>query len=368
MNQSADPVSKRIVLAAGGTGGHVFPALALARLLGAQGHRVLFVTDQRGKAYVGTSHEPFDLCVLPFGRIEKSGVEAVQFWVSYAFSFLQMLYCLMRFWPHKVMGYGGFPTVPVLLAACLLGRPCYGHEQDTVLSKVNRLFAPVMRKLFLAYPIADLPACLSAEKLLVVGMTLRPEIVALQQRLYTAASHQEPFHLLILGGSQGASVFSDLVPAAVALLKPEQQKRLVITQQARPEDIGKVQAAYDQMSLQVTVQPFFKNVDQLLQKANLIISRAGAVAIAESASAGVPGILVPLPSAMADHQTHNAALLANKGAGWLLHQNRSSATLLASYLEDLMQFPHKLLYASERLSFFSKKKVAETLAYSLLSV
>lgn len=360
--------SQRILLAAGGTGGHVFPAVALGRYLAQQGHQVLLVTDQRGQAYIDPTTEPFQRLVLPFGRLETRGVGALRFLVMYGWSFFKMVTRVATFWPQRVVGYGGFPTLPALLASLFWRRPCYGHEQDTIVSKVNSFLGRCLRGIFMAFPVQQLPPQIPPSKTTVVGMALRPEISVLMDRPYQMPQGADPFNLVVLGGSQGATVFRELVPQAVARLPGAQRSRLRIHQQARPEDHAAVESAYQSLGVTAQVQPFFKDMAGLLGPAHLIISRAGAVSLGEAAAAAVPSILVPLPTAMADHQTKNAQMVAEQGAGWMLAQKVLTPEVLALYLEDLMTHPHKLLIASERLRLFSKKNVVATLASQLLSV
>jgi UDP-N-acetylglucosamine--N-acetylmuramyl-(pentapeptide) pyrophosphoryl-undecaprenol N-acetylglucosamine transferase len=356
----------RILLVAGGTGGHVFPALALSHYLKDQGIVCDFVTDQRGLKYLKDQKHLTPL-VLPLGA-KGEGIWGIgrllfQFLKSYGVS-LQVLF---KFKPDVVVGFSGFPTFPTLLAALIVGKRVCIHEQNAVLGRVNRVLAFGARKILTSTKQLLRASPSMLRKIVYVGLPVREGIAALRDRPYTVP--QDTFNLLIVGGSQGAQSFSEVIPQALTRLPKKMQKRLHIVHQVRPEDHATASNHYNPGPFgSLEMKPFLDDMDHQLKKAHLVIVRAGASTLAELRAAGVPGILIPYPYATDDHQFYNAQEITKQGGGWLLtHQHFTSQTL-AALVQDLMEKPHKLLYASERLRSLDEKFGIKSLAQQVLTV
>ena len=283
-----------IILTAGGTGGHVYPAEALAEELSRRGCRLMLVTDQRGlNNYHGT-----------LGKIKSLFKTAI--------GVLQCMYLLLKERPACVVGFGGYASFPCSMAAILLGTDLIVHEQNSVMSRTNRFlgrYATAVAASFKKTKYAP-----AGRKTVQTGMPIRKAIAELYGRPYPKTGKTLPFNMLVLGGSQGAKVFAEVIPQAIKMLASKQQKRIRMTQQCRREDLDAVRAAYDGAKCTLELSHFFDNMPELYAQTHLIISRAGASSVSEIAAAGIPSILIPLPTAADDHQTSNAAeFKTNKG-------------------------------------------------------
>lgn len=361
------PVQK-IMLIAGGTGGHVFPALALGNELIQQGMRVSFITDRRGVRYLKDLALTVPVKVIPIGSIPTSlGGQVLFFWQLFA-SLLISLVFIIKQNPQKIIGYGGYPTVPGILAGLLLGKKLYASEQDAVLGSTNKMFARFFHKIFLATPLLNPVNSALASKCKLVGMPVRASIAALNDHVYQTPRPTGAIHLTVIGGSQGAAIFSDVVPQALSRMPATIRKRLQVVQQCRDIESNKVSDLYRQAGIQATVSPFFDEMDKILVKTHIIICRSGASTVAEVIAAGIPALFVPYPYAAHDHQTANATLLVKQGAGWVLAQSDFTEERCGHLIRHLLTRPQLLLFASERLKLFSKKNVTQTLASHILSV
>jgi len=348
-----------IVLAAGGTGGHVFPAEALAQELLAQGHRLVLITDRRGAAYGGTLGliETLRINAGPLaGRNLLSRVKAV---IDLARGFLEARRTLRDLHPSAVVGFGGYAAAPTMLAAINLDIPAVVHEQNAVLGRTNRLVAARVKRVCISL---DLARPISNGNVIRTGMPVRPAVAAVRALPYVAPGATGPIRILVLGGSQGAHVFSEVVPAAVALLPPELRQRLEIAQQCRREDIDRAMAAYAGLGVHVELRHFFDNVPQLLANAHLLISRSGASTVAEAAVAGRPALLIPYPHAADDHQTANANAMATSGGAWVMPQTEFTAEALAARLSEFAATPEVLGDAAAAAAAFSIPDAASRLA------
>ena len=329
------------VLAAGGTGGHLFPAQALAGELMRRGRRVVVMTDGRGRNY-GNAFPGAEIATVPaatfagrsaFGRIAAFGVIAL----GGASAFMKLL----RLRPRAVVGFGGYPSLPVMLAASLARVPSALHEQNAVLGRVNRLLAPRVKKIAATFPFARF-APDHPERIVFTGNPVRPEAVALRAAPYAPPVPGGPIKLLIFGGSQGARALSEIVPAALAQLPDDLRSRLEITQQGRAEDLPMVQSAYRSAGLKAEVAKFFTDMPRRIAESHLVIARSGASTLSELAVIGRPSILVPYPHAMDDHQAANAAVLEKAGAAWVIKQDALNAEGLAQKLAEILTHPDQL--------------------------
>jgi UDP-N-acetylglucosamine--N-acetylmuramyl-(pentapeptide) pyrophosphoryl-undecaprenol N-acetylglucosamine transferase len=350
--------AKLAVVAAGGTGGHLFPAEALARELGERGWRVVLATDTRGDQFAHDfpAEERIALNAATFKTTDPIG--AVRGGLKIAQGVLQARRAFKRLDPAVIVGFGGYPSLPALLAAKSQGRPTVIHEQNAVLGRVNRLLASSVSAVACAFPTLEkAPAGVKAE---VVGNPIRPDIRALADRLYKAPTG--PIRVLVTGGSQGARLLSETVPAAMALVAEQIRDRLVVEQQTRPESLDNARAVYADALIEATVAPFFRDMATRLDQAHLVIGRAGASTVCELAVAGLPSILIPLKIAMDDHQTFNARLLTDVGAAEVLNEDDVTVDSLANLLQQMLSDPKALAKRAAAARSVARPDAAEKLA------
>jgi UDP-N-acetylglucosamine--N-acetylmuramyl-(pentapeptide) pyrophosphoryl-undecaprenol N-acetylglucosamine transferase len=332
------PAVQTVAIAAGGTGGHFFPAEALAAEFLARGHRIVLLTDARSGGLSSTTFSGHEQYVLRGAGIAGRGIwRGAKAIGAMGAGIVQARGILARIGAGCVVGFGGYPSVAPVLAAGLLGRrpAVILHEQNAVLGRANRFLARRADLLALGFEkTAGVPPGARTE---VTGNPVRPAIAALAHTSYVPATDR--IGLLVLGGSLGARVFSDVVPAAVRSLPVPLRARISVVQQTRPEDVERVKAAYAADGIEAELSPFFPDVPARLVAAHLVIARAGASTVAELAVAGRPSILVPLPGAVDDHQSANARALAEAGGAWLVPQPRFTSAFLAERLGELLADP-----------------------------
>jgi UDP-N-acetylglucosamine--N-acetylmuramyl-(pentapeptide) pyrophosphoryl-undecaprenol N-acetylglucosamine transferase len=352
-----NPVKSLIALAAGGTGGHLFPAEALAAALIARGHPVALVTDKRGTG--------FDkLAAVALHRISAGGVAGggllrqAKSALKLGVGFFQARALLARLRPAVAVGFGGYASVPTMLAAALAGIPTVLHEQNAILGRANRLLARRATHIAASFP----GAVAAGARVVLTGNPVRPAIAALADAPYAAPEAGGPFRLLVTGGSQGARAFGRLLPDAIALLPEDRRRRLVLAQQCRAEDLERVQATYAGLKVEAELAPFFTDMPKRLSAAHLAIARSGASTVAEFAAAGRPAILIPYPHAADDHQTANARVMADAGAAWLMPESALTPALLAERLQLLMDTPAALAAAALAAQGCGRRDAAERLA------
>jgi UDP-N-acetylglucosamine--N-acetylmuramyl-(pentapeptide) pyrophosphoryl-undecaprenol N-acetylglucosamine transferase len=350
-----------VILAAGGTGGHMVPAYALAAELKARGHGVGLVTDARGARIPGLFKD-VPVHVLPAGRIGGGPVA----WVKAAFSVLagrreaKALY--RQFTPDAVVGFGGYPAFPALLAASALNIPTILHEQNAVLGRVNRLLAGEAAAIATAYEQVERLKRRYAGKAVLVGNPVREEVARLGEAPLPPFDETAPLKILITGGSQGASVLGRVVPEGLGELAPSLRHRLQIVQQCRPDDIDLVRARYAELGIPAELSTYIADMPDKLADAHMVIARAGASTIAELTAAGRPAILVPLPSATDDHQTANAREIARAGGARMIAQSDFTPEALARQIEALAEDPEALANAAGRSLSVGRPHAARDLA------
>jgi UDP-N-acetylglucosamine--N-acetylmuramyl-(pentapeptide) pyrophosphoryl-undecaprenol N-acetylglucosamine transferase len=352
----------RILLAAGGTGGHLFPAEALAQELLKRGLSVDLVTDERGGGFGDRLPNVATHRIAAGGVAGKAIRTRAQNMLQLGIGYLQSRRLIKRLRPSVAVGFGGYPSVPPLLAAQHAGVNTLLHEQNAVAGRANRFLLKQASKVATSFVNAKYLDQLAPDRRVLTGNPVRPEIAALAALPYAAPTETGPFHLLVVGGSQGARVFGELVPPAIALLSPDLRKRLVLTQQCRAEDLDKVAAQYRSLGLAVDLQPFFRDIPARLATTHLLISRAGASTVAELTAAGRPALMVPLPNSIDDHQAANAASLADAGGGWSALQRELDPARLAALLTDLMTHPAKLAAAADVARHLGRRDAALALA------
>lgn len=335
-------VSRHYVLAAGGTGGHLIPAFALATELEKRGHHVALITDARGAAIPG---KPATLPahILPAGRIE--GKNPLR-WLQGLRAILEGRRMALRlfdsFEPSCVIGFGGYPALPALLAATSAGIPTVIHEQNAVLGRVNRFLARKVDAIATAYRQIDRLAEKHEGKVHLVGNPVRAEVLALRDQPFPTFTAEGLLRVLVTGGSQGARVLSEVVPDGLAMLPPVLRSRLQVTQQCRPEDIEAVRARYAGHDIPAELATYFEDMAERLADAHLFIGRAGASTIAELTAVGRPAILVPLPIATDDHQAANVRDVVAAGGARSIRQEKFTAVELAKQIQAIAQSPETL--------------------------
>ncbi|HJN23574.1 MAG TPA: undecaprenyldiphospho-muramoylpentapeptide beta-N-acetylglucosaminyltransferase [Rhodospirillales bacterium] len=351
-----------IMLVAGGTGGHVFPAEALAAELAARCDRLVLVTDQRGGVYGGTLKEIETYRVRAGGLAGKSLGARLNSGAQLAYGTWQSRSLLKKLTPGVVVGFGGYASVPTMLAAVLGGYRTAIHEQNAVLGRANRLLATRVARIATSFENSfGLPAQAN-DKIIHTGMPVRPNIAAMRERPYPALTGDGPINLLVLGGSQGARIISEVVPTTVGLLAGEWRERLRITQQCRPEDLEAANATYRRLGVKAELATFFRDLPERLNQAHLLICRAGASTVAEAIAVGRPAILVPYPHAIDDHQTHNAHAVDETSGGWLMPEEAFTAESLAVRLDALFGLPETLLKAAAAARASGRPDAARRLA------
>jgi UDP-N-acetylglucosamine--N-acetylmuramyl-(pentapeptide) pyrophosphoryl-undecaprenol N-acetylglucosamine transferase len=360
-------ISRHFVLAAGGTGGHMVPAHAVAEELIARGHRVALVTDERG-AKIPNLFKQAQVHVLPAGRLTGNprgwakGIKAILEGRAMA----RRLY--ETFEPTAVVGFGGYPALPALLAALKDGIPTAIHEQNAVLGRVNRLIARKVSAIAIAYPDVEKLPDRYAGKVHLVGNPVREEVLALRDEEFPALTDESVFRVLVTGGSQGATVLSSVVPSGLALLPLSLRRRLQVTQQCREEDIEKVRATYAEMEIPADLSTYISDMPEKLSWAHLVIGRAGASTLAELTTAGRPAILVPLPSAMDDHQTANVREMVACGGARSIPQSQFTPVELAKQMQKMAMEPGAMQNAARRARSCGRPNAARDMADLLESI
>jgi len=326
----------RLLIAAGGTGGHMFPAQALAEAMVARGWRVTLSTDARGARFAGGFPSEVTVQTLASATPARGGpVARALVPLRILAGVIGALRAMVRARPAVVIGFGGYPTIPALAAARLLGVPRMIHEQNGVPGRVNRAFARHVGRFACGTWPTTLPAGVSATH---TGNPVRAAILDRAGAPYVPPGDR-PMSLLVIGGSQGARILSDVVPAAVAALPGDLRARLRVSHQARPEDLGRVAAAYAGAGVGAEVAPFFDDIAGRISAAQLVISRAGASSVADIAVIGRPAILVPFAAAAEDHQTANARGLVGAEAAILIPESRLDAATLSGHVAAILENP-----------------------------
>jgi UDP-N-acetylglucosamine--N-acetylmuramyl-(pentapeptide) pyrophosphoryl-undecaprenol N-acetylglucosamine transferase len=335
-----------ILLAAGGTGGHLFPAEALAHELKAIGYSVHLVTDSRAERYAG-KFPADEIHVVSSATIGSKNPLKVagSLWKLWT-GMRTARRLIARLKPKVVVGFGGYPTVPPLLAATGMGVPSMIHEQNAVMGRANKALAGRVKAIAGGFlPEADGPY---AAKTVTTGNPVRPAVLEAAKVPYQPSNEGEAFRLVVFGGSQGAQYFSKTVPTAISLLDDGLRKRLKVTQQARPEDMEMVQGCISKLDLGAEIAPFFNDMAERIARAHLVICRSGASTVSEIAVIGRPAVLVPYPYALDHDQAANAAALAANGGAKVIAQAELSAEKLATILTHAMNNPGKLADMAEK--------------------
>jgi len=355
-----------VILSAGGTGGHLFPAEALAHVLSARGVPVELVTDERALRYGGAfparamhmirAGTPRGGSLLArAGAITRLGLGTLE-----AFALLR------RLRPCVVIGFGGYPTVPPLLAASLLGIPTVLHEANGVMGKANRFLAGRVDKIAAGFPLACVAPSWQ-EKITVTGNPMRPNVLEAAKLPYPDFIDGK-LRLLVTGGSQGARVMADIVPDAIAALPDDLRARVDLVQQTRQEDLARVEAIYRSAGVKAEIAPFFADLPARIASAHLVIARSGASTVSELAVIGRPAMLVPLPHSLDQDQAANAALLEKTGAAEVVRQENFTPRFLSERLAELIAAPQPLIARAQAARQAGVADASERLADLVMRV
>jgi UDP-N-acetylglucosamine--N-acetylmuramyl-(pentapeptide) pyrophosphoryl-undecaprenol N-acetylglucosamine transferase len=354
-------LSRHYVLAAGGTGGHMIPAHALAEELMLRGHRVALVTDDRGARIPGL-FDGAQVHILPAGRLGGGPLGWFRAIRNIATGRAMAMRLYETFRPSAVIGFGGYPALPALLAAKSDGIATLIHEQNAVLGRVNRLMGGRVDAIATAYEEVQRLPKRARERVQLVGNPVRDEILALRDQPYPPLGEDGIFRLLVTGGSQGASILSQVVPEGLALLPEHFRRRLQVTQQCRAEDIEQVRAKYASLGIPADLATYMPDLPERLAWSHLVIGRAGASTIAELTAAGRPAILIPYPAATDDHQTFNAREMARAGGARTIAQSAFTPVELAKQMQKLALDPQALANAAARAKAVGRPDAAKDLA------
>jgi UDP-N-acetylglucosamine--N-acetylmuramyl-(pentapeptide) pyrophosphoryl-undecaprenol N-acetylglucosamine transferase len=356
------------LLAAGGTGGHLFPAEALGVELMKRGFHVRLVTDSRALRYSGLFTRD-TINVVPSETVRsRNPLSLARTGLTLAAGMAVATYLLRKLKPSAVVGFGGYPTLPPLIAAKLLGIPAVIHDANAVLGRANRFLSSYVNAIATSLPgVLDRDPQL-ASKTTTVGTPMRPAILAAAGVNYAAPDASGPLRLLVVGGSQGARVMSDIVPPAIEKLEPSLWGRLVLTQQVRDEDMARVRAVYDRLKINAELAPFFNDLPARLAANHLIVSRSGAGTVAELAAIGRPSILVPLPGSIDQDQFANAGVLSQTGGALRIPQAEFTPDRLASEISALAAEPRKFEGMAQAARQAGRLDAAERLADLVVKV
>ena len=349
------------VLAAGGTGGHMVPAHALAAELAARGHGVLVITDARGAKIPGL-FDKIAVHELPAGRLGGGPIS----WIKAAFAVLAGRREAIRLYrdhpPQAVVGFGGYPAFPALLAARALDIPTVLHEQNAVLGRVNRLLAGGATAIGTAYPEIERLKPGHSDRLVLVGNPVRAEIARIGEMPFPPFDEVAPLKILVTGGSHGATILGKVVPSGLGMLEPSLRRRLQVVQQCRPDDIEEIRARYAELGIPAELMTYILDMPDKLADAHLVIGRAGASTIAELTAAGRPAILIPFAAATDDHQTANAREMTKAGGARTIPQGEFTPETLARQIEAIAGDPLALSNAAARSLSVGRPHAARALA------
>lgn len=351
--------SPLLVIAAGGTGGHMFPAQSLAEVMLARGWRVKLSTDARGARYTGAFPDAVDIEVLSSATFARGGIVAklgVPFKISGGV--LSAIFKFRKDRPSVVVGFGGYPAIPAVAAAMVMKLPRMIHEQNGVLGRVNKLFAPRVDRVACGTWPTDLPEGIDG---LHVGNPVRASVLEKAGAPYISPGDY-PMEILVIGGSQGARITSDVVPAAIATLPEAIKANLRVSQQARPEDVERVEAFYAQAGISADIKTFFDDIPKRMSEAQLVISRAGASTVADISVIGRPSILIPYAAATGDHQTANARGLVDAGAAVMIPESLMNAQSLGEQVALVMGQPEAAAHMATAALHTGKPEAAAELA------
>ncbi|MCQ2965351.1 MAG: undecaprenyldiphospho-muramoylpentapeptide beta-N-acetylglucosaminyltransferase [Alphaproteobacteria bacterium] len=349
---------KKFILTAGGSGGHVFPAQALAKELISRGHEVVFITDRRGTSFSSTFPSSKEFRIFAGAYANLSKIRKIKALFSMGIGIVQSICIILKIKPNAVIGFGGYASFPAAFASEILDIPLIIHEQNSVLGGANRFLARQSSIIATTFPkVKKIPENIKTSY---TGVPVRPEILSMNSLPYP--KNNDKFKLLIFGGSQGAKIFSKIIPEAIKLLPIEIKENLQISQQARSDDLNELKASYEQSGLKVETASFFNDIAKRLKETNLLICRAGASTIAELTTTGTPAIIVPMLHSPDSHQLYNAKFIEDNHACILMEEKTFTAENLSKEIIKLYNDRNMLEFLSE-----NAKKLAKLDAVSLFA-
>lgn len=350
-----------VLICAGGTGGHLFPAESLALALKSRGWKIHLATDHRVEAY-GQDFPAEAIHIIPSATITKSPVAAARAMATLARGFMAGRSLIRSLRPDVVVGFGGYPTVPPMLAAARAKVPTVIHDQNAVLGRANKFLAARVTAIATSFDKVGGAENLVGDRVVETGNPVRAAVREAARVPYPLRGAGDPFRLLVFGGSQGARFMSDLVPPAIAAM-PEAVRRLLrIVQQCRAEDLTRVAEAYRAAGVEAELQPFFRDMPARIAVSHLVVCRSGASTVAELAVIGRPAIMIPLPNALDQDQKANALVLARAGGGWMVEQRDMNPDRLAHELADSIANPDRLGAVAEASATVGRPDAVERLA------
>jgi UDP-N-acetylglucosamine--N-acetylmuramyl-(pentapeptide) pyrophosphoryl-undecaprenol N-acetylglucosamine transferase len=337
-----------ILLAAGGTGGHLFPAASLGQELQRRGFAVELATDMRAEKY-GGDFPARAIHRIPSATLtSRSPIAVAAAFTRLGIGYAGALRMLLRLKPRAVIGFGGYPTLPPIIAARTLNIPTAIHEQNAVMGRANRLLSRFVDKIALSFMPTRLLGPEAQAKARLTGIPVRDAVLKFRDVPYTPPDASSRLLLLVFGGSQGARFFSEALPPALLRLPDAMRERLTVVQQAREEDLAGLREAYANAKIAAHIAPFFRDLPERIATAQLVIARAGASTVAELTAIGRPCLLVPLPHALDNDQLENATRLQEVGGGWCVRQSELSTERLAELLQGLLSSPGRLADAAKK--------------------
>ena len=354
--------ARTVLLAAGGTGGHLFPAASLGQELQRRGYTVELATDMRAEKY-GGDFPARAIHRIPSATLtSNSPIAVASTFARLGIGYAGALRMLMRLKPAAVIGFGGYPTLPPIIAARTLRIPTAIHEQNAVMGRANRLLSRFVDKIALSFMPTKLLGAEVQAKARLTGIPVRDAVLRFRDTPYTAPDASSRLLLLVFGGSQGARFFSEALPPALLRLPDEMRGRLTVVQQAREEDLAALRGAYAKAKVAVHLASFFSDLPERIAATQLVIARAGASTVAELTAIGRPCLLVPLPHALDNDQLENATRLQEVGGGWCVRQSELTTERLAVLLQDLFSSPARLADAAKKAHALATVDAAKRLA------
>lgn len=337
-----------IFLVAGGTGGHIFPAEALSEELSKRGYNPILITDERFTKYIGKNNK-LKYEILPVKQVSGTITKKLSGLFSIFTCYIKSLILIKKYKPKCAIGFGGYPSFPTMLAACGNRKiKTIIHEQNSLLGRANEMLADKIDLIATSFPEVSGIEDDHTHKVRYTGNPVRPAVQALRNLPYPDFHENSQLNILVTGGSQGASIFSKVIPDAIKLLPPELQQRLHIEQQCRKEDIKKVNKIYDKLSINAELKEFFSDLPERMATAHIIISRSGASTLTEIAVAGRPAIMVPLPNSKDNHQMVNANSFEDQGIGWVMPQESFTGENLSKKIEKFFNLDNFLLETAKK--------------------
>jgi UDP-N-acetylglucosamine--N-acetylmuramyl-(pentapeptide) pyrophosphoryl-undecaprenol N-acetylglucosamine transferase len=349
---------KKIIIGSGGTGGHMFPAAAVATSLREMGYDIVLITDKRGMRYA--QDFAHDIIIeLPVANIRQSGIiNKIKNSIALIKSIFISIKTVFKYRASAVIGFGGYPSFPAAIAGIITFKPLFIHEQNAILGRTNHFLAPCAKNILLSFE--NTHHIKKAKNIIHTGNPVRKQISDYAHIDYVAIS--DKFYILITGGSQGAAIFSEIMPEICRQLPKDIQQKLCITHQARPEDIEKTTKMYKEYKINANVTAFIDDMGKEIAQSHLIICRSGASTLAEIGIIGRPALYVPLPSAADDQQTINAQMAVDMGAGRLIRQQDFTKTYIASIITEYYMHTSKLFDMANKAKLLAKPNSSNNIA------